>query len=305
MTRRAGNTRGGPSLELRYASGFRAASGLPHPRMARRAEPHHTTPAARVTISVVSHGHGHYVRQILLDLEKAAARIDKVIVTRNVPEADVLSGLALSFPLEFIDNAQPRGFGANHNAAFRHCGSPWFLVLNPDVRIGPEAIATLLDEAAPTSGVVAPRVMEPGKAAPEPHRGHLTPFEIMGRWVRRDNDRAQPQWVAGMFMLFRSAAYGRVGGFDEKFFMYVEDADICARLRLAGWDVTVNEAVRILHDAQRASDHHWQHLAWHWASLLRWWASSPFWRLVFARGPSAPLPVSGQPATASQSARRE
>ena len=248
--------------------------------MARRAEPHHTPPAARVTVSIVSHGHGEYVRHLLCDLEAAASRIAKVIVTRNIPEADVLSDLALSFPLEFIDNAQPHGFGANHNAAFRHCGSHWFLVLNPDVRIDPKAIGTLLDQAPPASGVVAPRIMEPGKTVPEPHREHLTPFEIMGRWFRPDYDAPQAEWVAGMFMLFPAAAFAEVGGFDEKFFMYVEDADICARLRLAGWRVSVNDSVRVLHDAQRASDRHWRHLGWHWASMLKWWFSGAFWRLL-------------------------
>jgi len=248
--------------------------------MARRAEPHHTPPAARVTVSIVSHGHGQYVRQLLTDLERAAARIDKVIVTRNVPEADVLSDLPLSYPVQILENAQPRGFGANHNQAFRHCVSPWFLVLNPDVRIENDAIAALIDQAPAASGVLAPRIMEPGKSVPEPRRKHLTPFEIMGRWVWPAYDAPRAKWVAGMFMLFRSNAFAAVEGFDEKFFMYVEDADICARLRLAGWSVTVNDSVRILHDAQRASDHHWRHLGWHWASMLRWWFSAPFWRLL-------------------------
>lgn len=228
------------------------------------------------------------MRHLLGDLQAAASRIDKVIVTRNVPEADVLSDLALSFPLEFIDNPQPKGFGANHNAAFRHCTSPWFLVLNPDVRLDRDALGTLVDQAPAASGVVAPRIMEPGKAEPEPHRGHLTPFEIMGRWFHPEYDAPQAEWVAGMFMLFPAAAFAEVGGFDEKFFMYVEDADLCARLRLAGWRISVNESVRVLHDAQRASDRHWRHLGWHWASMLKWWFSAPFWRLLLAgaAGPS-------------------
>jgi N-acetylglucosaminyl-diphospho-decaprenol L-rhamnosyltransferase len=267
--------------------------------MARRAEPHHTTPAARVTVSIVSHGHGEYVRHLLCDLQAAAAVIDKVIVTRNVPEADVLSDLELSFPLQVIENPQPRGFGANHNAAFRHCRSAWFLVLNPDVRIGPAAIGTLLEQAPAASGVIAPRVVEPGKTVPEPRRKHLTPFEIMGRWVHPGRDAPRAAWVAGMFMLFRSGAFAGVSGFDEKFFMYVEDADICARLRIAGWQVSVNDAVQILHDAQRASDHHWQHLGWHWASLFKWWFSVPFWRLLVSAPEASAAHAPEQRATAS------
>lgn len=273
--------------------------------MARRAEPHNTPPLARITVSIVSHGHGEYVRHLLSDLDAAADRIDKVMVTRNVPEADVISDLKLRFALEIIENAEPRGFAANHNAAFAHCDSPWFLVLNPDVRLDGQAIPKLLDHAPATAGVVAPRIMEPGKAEPEPHRGLLSPFEIMGRWLRPDYDAPRAEWVAGMFMLFRASAFGQVKGFDEKFYMYVEDADICARLRLAGWAVTVNESVHVLHDAQRASDHHWQHLGWHWASLLRWWGSAPFWRLLWDDGAGAPRPAAVRSGAEPQAARKD
>ena len=65
--------------------------------------------------------------------------------------------------------------------------------------------------------------------------------------------------------------------------MYVEDADICTRLRLAGWDVQVNETVRVFHDAQRASSRKWRPLGWHWASLLRWWVSAAFWSALIRR----------------------
>lgn len=240
--------------------------------------------AASATVSIVSHGHGGYVRQLLRDLDAAAGvRIDKVVVTRNVPEPDRLADLPLRFPLEIVDNPRPKGYGANHNAAFRRCGSPWFLVLNPDLRIRPEAIGALVGQATRSSGVVAPRILEPGKSAPEPHRDLLTPFEIMGRWFHPEYDAPRPHWVAGMFMLFRAPAFAAVGGFDEKFYMYVEDADICTRLRLAGWDVQVNEAVRVFHDAQRASSRQWRPLAWHWASLLRWWVSAAFWRALLGR----------------------
>jgi N-acetylglucosaminyl-diphospho-decaprenol L-rhamnosyltransferase len=248
--------------------------------MARNAEPQQTRSVERVTISIVSHGHGTYVSHLLDDLREAAARIDKVVVTRNIPQDDGLARLDLPFAVEFIDNPAPKGFGANHNAAFARCHSPWFLVLNPDLRMEGETIGKLLDQSTRASGVIAPRVVEPAKAAPEPRRKHLTPLEIMGRWIWSDYDAPRAEWVAGMFMLFRSAAFAGVRGFDEKFFMYVEDADICARLRLAGWDVTVDESERVLHHAQRASDRNWRALGWHWASLLRWWVSPPFWRLL-------------------------
>jgi GT2 family glycosyltransferase len=257
------------------------------PQGAVRSQPAAAQQAAaqKATVSIVSHGQALYVRKLLRDLDQTGAgRIDKVIVTVNIDEPDRLEDLQLAYPVELIRNERPKGYGANHNAAFQRCVSPWFLVLNPDVRIEGDAVARLLDEAPETSGVVAPRIVEPGKTEPEPRRALLTPFEIMGRWVWPRHDAPRAHWVAGMFMLFRAPAFRAVGGFDEKFYMYVEDADICARLHLGGWAVAVNESVRVLHDAQRASDRQWRALGWHWASLLRWWVSAPFWRLLARRG---------------------
>lgn len=238
----------------------------------------------KATVSIVSHGHAAYVRQLLRNLdETGAARIDKAVITRNVDEGDTFANLRLRFPVEVISNPEPRGYGANHNAAFRRCTSDWFLVLNPDVRLEPRALATLLDDASRGSGVIAPRILEPGKSTLEPRRSLLTPFEIMGRWFHPEYDAPRAHWVAGMFMLFRAQAFAEVKGFDEKFYMYVEDADICTRLQQAGWEVQVNETVRVTHDAQRASSSQWRPLGWHWASLLRWWVSPAFWRALTRR----------------------
>ncbi len=272
--------------------------------MTFREEPAPAPLAQRVTASIVSHGHGEYVRRLLVDLDAAGHAIERIVLTRNIPEPGLLEGLALRTPLTVIDNPAPLGFGANHNAAFGHCASPWFLVLNPDVRMDPGVLPGMLARAPAQAGVVAPRVVEPGRPRPEPRRGLLTPFEIIGRRLRRDYDAPRAEWVAGMFMLFRAPAFEAVGGFDEKFFMYVEDADICARLSLMGWEVAVDESARILHDAQRDSHRHWRPLAWHWQSLLRWWFSPVFWRKALRkRRPGsprqAPSPPAGTDAAAS------
>ena len=88
-----------------------------------------------------------------------------------------------------------------------------------------------------------------------------------------------PVWIPGLFMLFRSQAYARIGGFDERFFMYGEDFDICARLALAGWQLQIAEDQQARHDARRASHRSKRHLYWHLSSLLKVWSSSAFWRL--------------------------
>lgn len=235
----------------------------------------------RVTVSVVSHGQGRLVREVLACLDDACAgHIVKAVVTVNIPEADDLTGLRFTFPVEVVLNQKPHGFGANHNAAFQRCSSEWFLVLNPDITFAQDPIAPLLGQAAPDVGLLAPRIVEPGKEAPEPHRGLLTPAEVLLRHLLGPRAPASPEWVAGMFMLVRAEAFRQVKGFDPRYFMYVEDADICARLRLAGWRLQSVDDVHVIHEAQRASRRRLRPLLWHLGSLLKWWTSPQFWRLL-------------------------
>ena len=237
-----------------------------------------TSPA--VTISIVSHGQLELVRPLLDQIDRfSREQVAKVVLTLNIPESDApLAGAAWGFALERIENAQPKGFGANHNQAFERCATPWFLVLNPDIRFDADVLAPLIALAAPDAGLLTPRIMEPGKREPEQHRDILTPLEILTRKKPGYARPTVPAWVPGLFMLFRAEAYAAVHGFDERFFMYGEDFDICARVQLAGWRLQVGEQLRAQHDAQRASHRSGKYLYWHVTSLLKIWASGAFWR---------------------------
>ena len=234
---------------------------------------------AGITVSIVSHGQSALIVPLVEQLDRfSAASVHKLVLTANLPEADRLAGRRFAFPIERIVNTQPQGFGANHNAAFARCDSDWFLVLNPDVRFDTDVLAPLLVAAAPNAGVLTPRITEPERARPEPHRALLTPLEIVTRKRSGYRAPAEPSWIPGLFMLFRAEAYRTIGGFDTRFFMYAEDFDICARLRLAGWRVQVAEHLSACHAAQRASHARARYLYWHVSSLMRVWCSAAFWR---------------------------
>ncbi len=238
----------------------------------------------QVTVSIVSHRQGDLVRALLADLDAVSGHsIAKAVITINTAEPQLTLNDGYRFPIHIIRNTEPKGFGANHNAAFQQCGTDWFLVLNPDLRFSTDPIAPLLAQADPATGLLAPRVIEPGKQAPEPHRRLLTPAELILRRMRPPAVLAKPDWVAGMFMLFRASAFRQVAGFDPRYFMYVEDADICARLKLAGWQLCAVDSVRVTHDARRASWRDRRALIWHVTSLLKWWLSPAFWRAFATR----------------------
>lgn len=230
-----------------------------------------------VTVSIVSHGQWALTRALLLDLQQwCRDSVGLVVVTMNIPEQADLKGVLL--PVRLLTNPQPRGFGANHNAAFGLCATPWFLVLNPDIRFDTNVVAPMLATAEATTGLIAPRIREPGKPQPEPFRDVLTPMELLRRRMRDHHPPVHPAWVAGMFMLVRSEAFDSLGGFDERFFMYCEDFDFCARLRLAGWQLHIAKDIVVMHEAQRASNSSVRPFVWHMASFLKLWFAPTVWR---------------------------
>jgi N-acetylglucosaminyl-diphospho-decaprenol L-rhamnosyltransferase len=243
-------------------------------------------PHKPVTVSIVSHGQLDLIRPLLEQLDRFSnASIDKVVLTINIPEGDALEGASWRFPIERVENRMPKGFGANHNQAFGRCETPWFLVLNPDIRFDRDVLAPLMALAAPDSGLLTPRIVEPGRSEPEQHRAVITPLEILMRKRPGHVHPAVPAWIPGLFMLFRSEAYAQVRGFDERFFMYGEDFDICARMHLAGWRLQVGEDLLARHDARRASHGSGRHLYWHVSSLLRVWRSAAFWKYRCRQAP--------------------
>lgn len=87
-------------------------------------------------------------------------------------------------------------------------------------------------------------------------------------------------WLAGMFLAFPAAAFRRIGGFDERFFLYCEDYDICVRLVLDCRQLLKVPTARVIHAAQRDSHRSVRHLRWHLQSLAKVWASGAYWRLL-------------------------
>lgn len=234
--------------------------------------------AGAVTVSIVSHGHGAMV-WALIDQLRSLPEPPSIILTLNMPEAVPES----IYPdVTLIRNAQPKGFGANHNAAFTCCDTEFFCVLNPDIElIGDPFPALCAQLKAGGVGVCAPLILGSDGAVEDSVREFITPWRMLLRKLGLARGSqvtevgaplAYPDWVAGMFMLFTAKSYRRLNGFDESYFMYCEDADICTRLWVAGERVVVCPDVQAIHHAQRASRRDLRHLRWHLASMLRYFA---------------------------------
>ncbi len=245
--------------------------------------------ARGVCVSVVSHDQGALVDRVLADLAALTPNaVRQVIVTVNLPgDGWTPHGGALPWPLEVLRHAAPVGFGANHNRAFAQCSQPLFAVLNPDIRLPHDPFPPLISAlgADPNCALAVPVQLDAEGRRESFARSLPTPWGVLARRLvpaarRARRPTAVADWVAGAFMLWRADAYARLEGFDERFFLYCEDVDICLRLQLAQQRFAIVETVPVVHAAQRGSGRSWRYLGWHARSLLRLWTSPVFWHYL-------------------------
>ncbi len=234
----------------------------------------------RVSVSIVSHGQRALIAPLLADIARLCGGPLQVIITLNIPEADPDRPAHFPHELLIVRNATPKGFGANHNAAFAAATGAHFCVLNPDVRFTEDPFPVLIERLVDASaGVIAPRVVDSDGVEQDSVRRFPTFISLARKaWTRerKTDHRAThsglqyPDWVAGMFMLFRSGHYREMGGFDERYFLYYEDVDLCLRVHRAGLRVLYEPAITIIHDSQRASWKKPRYAIVHLASMARY-----------------------------------
>lgn len=226
-------------------------------------------------VSVVSHGHQTLVQELLNDLARfSAATVVRVVLTLNLPEAPPRSPAGgWPFTLHIVRNKCPLGFGANHNHALAGATEEFVCILNPDVRWGGRDPLWPMVQSAAQAGVgcAYPAQFDAAGIRQDSERALPTPLALLRRRVLKQRD-ARVDWVNAACLVLPKQAWVAVGGFDEAYFMYCEDVDLCLRLRLAGLGV-VRAPVHVVHAGQRDSHRRWAHLRWHVMSLLRLWRS--------------------------------
>lgn len=173
--------------------------------------------------------------------------VARVLVVDNLSPDDSAER-AVGLGATVIRSRANRGFGSGCNLGVAAGGAPWVLLLNPDARMEPGSLAGLVayGQGHPGVGVVASESVGPSGRA-EPVRRRFPVWwrafaepGLSARWDEARYRRTQPgagpvDWASGSCLLVRRTAFEAVGGFDESFFLYAEETDLCARLRAAGW----------------------------------------------------------------------
>lgn len=214
-------------------------------------------------------------RDTLLDgvtplLEMAGVTVTVVDNASSDGSLELLEGL----PVRTIAAGRNGGFGFGCNLGMAAGDAPYVLFLNPDARIEHADLERLVAvlAAEPQTAVVGPRLLDAGGTLIPNVRRHQRLSSIWAqalfvhrllpraRWANEIFHDAQlhetaryPEWISGACMLGRRDVLERVGGFDERFFLYAEDMDLCVRLRSSGWRVRYEPSATVRHEEGRSA----------------------------------------------------
>ncbi len=217
----------------------------------------------KLTISIVNYNAGDYLIRCLESIEKVYDEVPlKVVVVDNDSKDDSIERAKKQFKnVEFILNKENVGFGKAHNQVLNNLETDYVLILNPDTQIEKGVLATMIkymDENRDVGVSTGKIILSNGKVDLTAHRGFPSPLAAFKYYILKDDSLYhlskmdldtihEVDAISGSFFLTRKYILDKVGGFDEDYFMYAEDIDLCLRIKNAGYKIIYNPTVSILH----------------------------------------------------------
>ncbi len=221
----------------------------------------------KVIISIVNFNTVKLTKNCLKSIFSGKNKNDlEVWVVDNASSDDSVEKFKKNFPnVKLVVNSSNVGFGAGHNIVFKKTSANYFLVLNSDCEVSEGAIDGMVSfmELHQDFGIASPKVTGfDGKL--QPNAGDLPGAGALLGWLfnleslgfqrslhRNENayyeEVKEVGWVSGNFMMIREEVFKKIGYFDEDYFMYFEDTDLCSRAKKAGFKIMLNPKVSIKH----------------------------------------------------------
>ena len=243
-----------------------------------------------VRVGIVSWNTAELLDRCLAALPAALEGVDAEIVVVDNASADDSAAVAEARGVVVVRNDDNVGYARAMNQALWPTDAPVLLALNPDTEPPPGSLATLVRRVVerPRTGLVVPRLLNAdGTLQPSAQRfpslrlavvaGFLPPRWQRSRLGRRwwleagaPHDRCESiDWAIGAVHVIRAEALAGALPYSERWFMYVEDLELCWRLHRAGWGVRLEADVEVPHIGNAAGAQ-----AWGWKRARRFWAAS-------------------------------
>lgn len=214
--------------------------------------------------------------------------VDKICIVDNGEHCGWLSRLT-DPKIDIIILTENRGFGGGHNAVFQRfkASADYFLICNPDISFAQGEVDSLYDfSQRQQTGLSIPKVIYPDgslqhgcKLLPKPHQLFMRRFfssfacKTDHNYELRHADYSKAFFapsLSGCFMLFSKEALAKTGGFDERFFLYLEDVDLSRRVCASGLPVRYCPDSTVVHESQRRSYRDVKFLIYHITSAIQY-----------------------------------
>ena len=246
-----------------------------------------------LSVIIVNFRSGDLLQSCLTSLLSSDTVVDDQIfvINNGIPE-EMASFNEADWPnLRLIQSPSNLGFGRAANKGYHSSQSEYVLLLNPDVRVEPQALQVLLQtiQADLKAGIVLPKLKYPDGTLQYSCRrfySYQTLLMRRGPWKNRfanhrlvrqhlmmdwdHNNLMTVDWGLGAAMMIRRSAAGPEL-FDERYFLYFEDVDLCFRIHENGWKVVYNPAAGMVHQHLResANNFSWRAKGYHFRSMMK------------------------------------
>lgn len=209
----------------------------------------------------------------------------KLFLIDNSP-TDFLKSHFTSKEIEYIFVGENLGFGKAHNLVLNKINANYHLILNPDVVFNKEVIPSLIQQLKIKTEVsfVTPKVLYPNQQPQFICRKHPSFLDLINRKIKFSKKKMiihqyqklnlekpfYPEFIHGCFMLFKSEDFRSLKGFDERYFLYMEDADLCREIEKTGKKILYEPSVNIEHQYQRGSSKKIELFFYHLSSAFKY-----------------------------------
>ena len=214
----------------------------------------------------------------------------EAVYVDNCSTDDSIKWIRENYPqVKIVSNAEPLGFGENNNKGVMASTGDFIGIVNPDIVLKPESINRIMDKARELNwdGVICPQLLNPDGTVQYSVRKFVTLKMMLRRWMSWENDESnnssvreylckdidqektqEVDWAMGAALFMSRDTYARLGGFDQRYFLYMEDEDLCLRAWKLGIPVIYYPDAKMTHNHLRGSSHLSKKTLYHLKSFL-------------------------------------
>lgn len=248
-----------------------------------------------LTFSIVAYKNYDQIINAVNSINKFTKKYSKeIIIVDNTEQAcikdysDQINNLENLNDVQLIQNKNNFGFGKANNIALQHAIGQFFVICNPDILLIEDSFSKIIPYLKKNSqiGAVIPRLIDQHHKIEPVYRRELTPIDVIIRYIHpfglfsnrrayhtmQDMDYSKPFQVPfgqGSFIVIKTSLMRKLNGFDERYFMYVEDADLCKRINQVS-QLEYYPYTSVIHLWEKGSHKNLKLLKWHMQAMIKY-----------------------------------